>query len=70
MRMVSYCKVTRVRTIAIYLVFTEVITLAWPRTHLKPGNHTSTLQMDGFVICKHGLIMTHWYTICSQAYSI
>ena len=36
----------------------------------KPGNHTSTLQMDGFVICKHGLIMTHWYTICSQAHTL
>ena len=46
----------------------EVITLAWPWTHLKAGNHTNTLQMDGFVICKSGLIMTHWYNIYSQAY--
>ena len=48
----------------------EVITLAWPCTHLKAGNHTTTLQenMDGFVICKSGLIMTHRCNIYSQAY--
>ncbi len=29
----------------------EVITLAWPCTHLKAGNHTTTLQYfkDGWV---------------------
>ena len=27
-----------------------------------------TIQMDGFVICKSGLIMTHWYSMYSQAY--
>ena len=59
-RMANHSWVTR--TLASTWCSNEVIALAWPWTHLKAGNHTNTLQMDGFVICRREL-MTHWYTI-------